>query len=264
MLKLGLLTINQIREIFEGEGPDESFIQQCKEDGRQGVKRLVISYLNQLEKAIREKERIEKLFVYEQELWQQGYTNVAGIDEVGRGPLAGPVVAAAVILPQRLTIVGLNDSKQVPEKRRPEIAREIRKHSAAWSIGLASVKEIDEFNILGATKLAMARAIEGLGIQAEFLLIDAVELSNVKISQKAIISGDTLSASIAAASILAKVYRDELMNTIHQDYPYYNFSANKGYMTAEHARALELYGPCAVHRTSFEPVRTARERKSPV
>ncbi len=258
------LTVAQVRDFLAGGNADEGFVELCKGDQRQGVRSLIAVYLRQSDRRAAEDARLEKLFCFEEELWQQGYTNLAGIDEAGRGPLAGPVVAGAVILPGKLKLPGLNDSKLVPEARRTELAREIRQKSFAWSIGVASVKEIDELNILVATKLAMARAVEGLGVKPGYLLVDAVKLSNVNIPYKAVINGDALSASIAAASILAKVYRDNLMNRLHLDYPYYNFAANKGYPTAEHARALGLYGPCAAHRTSFAPVRTAGAEKPTV
>ncbi|MDA8443208.1 MAG: ribonuclease HII [Peptococcaceae bacterium] len=257
MLKPDCLTINEVKLLLQ-DSPTEEFIRLCAMDERQGVRRLAESYGRQLERQHVENARLEKLYILEEELWQQGYTNIVGIDEVGRGPLAGPVVAGAVIFPGKLMLDGLNDSKRVPENKRHSLAREIRHKAIGWSIGLASVEEIDELNILGATKLAMARAVDSLGVAADYLLIDAIKLAKLAVPQKAIIGGDGLSASIAAASILAKVYRDDLMHKLHVDYPCYNFAANKGYLTPEHASALKAYGHCAVHRTSFEPVRTVR------
>lgn len=258
------LTVNQIRQVLNGGNVVNEFLESCQNDPRQGVRDLVSSYLRVLKKREVEESRLEKLYNFEVELWNQGYTKLAGIDEAGRGPLAGPVVAGAVIFPGISKIPGLNDSKQVPEAKRVELAREIRNQALAWSIGIASVREIDELNILGATKLAMSRAVDGLGINPGYLLIDAVRLNQSDIPCKPIIGGDALSASIAAASILAKVYRDNLMERLHRDYPYYNFASNKGYLTAEHAQALELYGPCPAHRTSFAPVRTVKTTKSTV
>ncbi len=258
------LTVAQIRELLKGGEAEENFVRLCQTDSRQGVRALALAYLRRLEEELKERTRLDRLFVYEQEVWQQGYTHIAGIDEVGRGPLAGPVVAAAVVLPGKLLLPGLNDSKLVPELKRNELAREIRQQAVVWSIGVASVEEIDQLNILGATRLAMVRAVEGLGTTPDYLLIDAVKLTNLTIPQQGIIDGDALSASIAAASILAKVYRDNLMQNLHQEYPQYNFASNKGYLTAEHAQALQLYGPCSQHRTSFAPVKTVRTGKTTV
>ncbi len=256
------LTVSQIREVLKEGQPEGKFIELCKVDERQSVRSLVLSYVRQLERQGAEDSRLEKLYCFEEELWAQGHTNIAGIDEVGRGPLAGPVVAAAIILPGKLKISGLNDSKLVPGTKREELARQIRKSAIAWSIGVATVEEIDTLNILGAAKLAMARAVESMGVRPDCLLIDAVKLTQLNIPQKSVIDGDALSGSIAAASILAKVYRDNLMNKLHMEYPYYNFASNKGYLTAEHSRALELYGPCSAHRNSFAPIRTVKTAKT--
>ncbi|HWJ04066.1 MAG TPA: ribonuclease HII [Verrucomicrobiae bacterium] len=258
------LTVNKIKVLLQEGNPDQDFLALCHCDDRQAVRNLALAYLKRLERHAQEDARLEKLFVFEEELWSQGYTNIAGIDEAGRGPLAGPVVAAAVILPGKLKISGLNDSKVVPERKRQELARQIRQQAVAWSIGVATVEEIDTLNILGATKTAMTRAVEGLGRQPDHLLIDAVKLTNLTLPQKPVIDGDALSASIAAASILAKVYRDSVMDELHKSYPYYNFGSNKGYLTAEHALALKEYGPCPWHRTSFAPVRTVGTGKSTV
>ena len=258
------LTVLQIKEVLIGGKPSEGFLSLCSADERVAVRNLSLSYYRKLEKQIRENARLEKLFCYEEDLWRQGYTNVVGIDEVGRGPLAGPVVAAAVILPGKLKLAGLNDSKVVPEVKRAELARQIRKGALAWSIGVAGVGEIESLNILGATKLAMTRAVEGLGVKPCYLLIDAVKLANLPIPQQGIVNGDALSASIAAASILAKVYRDGLMEDLHNHYPYYNFASNKGYLTTEHAQALKMYGPCPDHRVSFAQIRTLWAGKSTV
>jgi ribonuclease HII len=258
------LTVSRISRLLKEGSAEEDFIQLCQADPRQGVRSLALAYARQNERDVKEQARLEKLFEHEQEVWKRGFNCIAGIDEVGRGPLAGPVVAGAVVLPGKLILPGLKDSKLVPERKRNELAREIRQKAVAWGIGIASVEEIDRLNILGATKLAMVRAVESLGIKPEYLLIDALKLASLDIPQSAIINGDALSASIAAASILAKVYRDNLMEQLHQDYPHYNFASNKGYLTAEHARSLDLYGPCSLHRTSFAPVRTVWTGKTTV
>jgi ribonuclease HII len=183
-----------------------------------------------------------------------GYRRVAGLDEAGRGPLAGPVVAAAVILPRRCLFQGLNDSKLVAEPDRERLYGDIIERALGVGIGLASEREIDALNILEATKLAMRRAIQALAPLPDFLLIDALFLPSVPLPQRPIIKGDGLSVSIAAASIMAKVTRDRLMRDYHRRYPQYNFQSHKGYSTAEHLRLLEEYGPCEIHRRHFRPV----------
>jgi len=197
---------------------------------------------------------VEPTDLFETEARRCGYRLVAGLDEAGRGPLAGPVVAAAVILPRRCQLAGLNDSKQLTEMERERLYDEIRQRAVGIGVGQASEREIDAINILEATRLAMSRAIQALPAMPDYLLLDAIELSAVSLPQRAIIKGDTLSVSIAAASIVAKVTRDRLMGDYHRQYPQYNFQAHKGYGTAEHLRMLAAHGPCAIHRRSFRPV----------
>lgn len=191
---------------------------------------------------------------FEAEARRCGYRRIAGLDEAGRGPLAGPVVAAAVILPCRCRVPGLNDSKQVPVSDRERLCEEILRRAVGVGIGSASGREIDALNILEATRLAMARAVGALDPSPDFLLIDAVTLPLVGLPQRPIIKGDGLSLSIAAASIVAKVTRDRLMADYHRAYPQYNFLAHKGYGTSEHLRLLAEYGPCEIHRRTFRPV----------
>jgi ribonuclease HII len=176
------------------------------------------------------------------------------LDEAGRGPLAGPVVAAAVVLPRRCLPAGLNDSKQLTEAERERLYDEILQRAIGVGVGRASEREIDAMNILEATRLAMGRAIQALPAAPDYLLLDALELPAIHLPQRAVIKGDTLSVSIAAASIVAKVTRDRLMGEYHRQYPQYNFQAHKGYGTAEHLRMLAAHGPCAIHRRSFRPV----------
>jgi ribonuclease HII len=197
---------------------------------------------------------VEPTDLFETEARRCGYRLVAGLDEAGRGPLAGPVVAAAVILPRRCQFAGLNDSKQLTEMERERLYDEIRQRAVGIGVGQANEREIDAMNILEATRLAMGRAIQALPVMPDYLLLDAIELSAVSLPQRAIIKGDTLSASIAAASVVAKVTRDRLMGDYHRRYPQYNFQAHKGYGTAEHLRMLAMHGPCAIHRRSFRPV----------
>ncbi|MCC6826549.1 MAG: ribonuclease HII [Acidobacteria bacterium] len=192
---------------------------------------------------------------FEQQAEAEGFRFIAGLDEVGRGCLAGPVVAAACILDlSRPLPDGLNDSKKLSPARREKIAAELRETAAAWAIGEASAEEIDQINILEATKLAMRRALEKLSPQADYLLIDALQLKGIGLAQKAIIKGDSISASIAAASIIAKTFRDELMTAHDIEFPQYGFAGHKGYGSAAHLAALREYGHCKLHRTSFRGV----------
>lgn len=188
---------------------------------------------------------------YEKELANNGYTAVCGVDEAGRGPLAGPVVAAACILPIDCEIEGLNDSKKLSEKKRELLFDEIKEKAIAYSISSASNEEIDEFNILNATMLAMARAIEGLSPKADFAIVDGNCVRNFPIPAMTIVKGDAKSPSIAAASILAKVTRDRLCIEMDEKYPEYNFKKHKGYPTKEHRELVIKYGPCPLHRKTF-------------
>jgi len=183
-----------------------------------------------------------------------GFRRIAGLDEAGRGPLAGPVVAAVVILPRRWSSAILDDSKLLSENQRYTLFTAITTHAQAWSIGTASEQEIDELNILGATRLAGYRAINDLGSPPDYLLLDALHLPTVFIPQRPVIKGDQLSVSIAAASILAKVTRDRIMKTYHERFPDYQFHIHKGYPTPEHLKRLRQFGPCPGHRRSFRPV----------
>jgi len=203
---------------------------------------------------------VEPTDLFETEARRCGYRLVAGLDEAGRGPLAGPVVAAAVMLPRRCLLAGLNDSKQLTEAERERLYDEIRKRAVGIGVGQASEREIDEMNILEATRLAMGRAIQALPSVPDYLLLDAIELPAIHLPQRAIIKGDALSVSIAAASVIAKVTRDRLMGDYHRQYPQYNFLVHKGYGTAEHLRMLAEHGPCAIHRRSFRPVGDAERR----
>ena len=196
-----------------------------------------------------ELERLEGMLVYEREYRPLGV--VGGIDEVGRGPLAGPVVAAAVILPKECDILYLNDSKQISAKKRELLYDEIMEKAVAVGVGMANQDVIDDINILNADYEAMKQAISKLSVRPQLLLNDAVNIPGVDIPQVGIIKGDTLSASIAAASIIAKVTRDRLMVEYDSIYPGYGFARNMGYGTAEHIKALETIGPCAIHRRSF-------------
>ena len=193
----------------------------------------------------------QEWFRYEGEAREQGYTAVCGVDEAGRGPLAGPVCAAAVILPAVLVIEGVNDSKKLSEKKREELFPVICEKALAYGIGWADEREIDEINILQATYRAMKRAVEALPLTADYALIDGNRMPPLAIPGTTIVKGDALSMSIAAASILAKVSRDRVMVQFSREYPQYGFEQHKGYGTAAHVQALREYGPCPLHRQSF-------------
>jgi len=193
--------------------------------------------------------------MFEDEALSGGFQFVAGLDEVGRGALAGPVVAAAVILdPCAALPVGLNDSKKLTARQRERIAEELRSAAIAYAVGRIEPDEIDRINILQATRRAMLSALDQLSTPADYLLIDALELRDAKLPQRAIIRGDSISASIAAASIIAKTFRDQLMREYHDVYPHYNFAAHVGYGTRVHMQALRTHGACPIHRKSFRGV----------
>ena len=196
-------------------------------------------------------ERLQEMQHYERALYAEGRFFIAGVDEVGRGPLAGPVVTAAVILPQDFSLLGVDDSKKLSAKRRDELFEEIKSAALCWAIGRRDNICIDKINILEATKEAMAEAIHKLSIIPDHVLIDAVRLKNLNIPQTAIIRGDSTSVSIAAASILAKVTRDREMAAYHKQYPWYAFDSNKGYGTKAHYDGLDAHGLCPLHRKSF-------------
>ena len=191
------------------------------------------------------------LWEIERELHAEGIGLICGVDEAGRGPLAGPVCAAAVILPPETELPGLNDSKKLSEKKREQLFPEIQQIALAWSVAFASVEEIEERNILGATMLAMNRAIAGLSLTPDLALIDGNRNKEIEVPSRCVVHGDARCASIAAASILAKVSRDHLMLELAREYPQYGFEQHKGYGTRAHYAALREYGPCPAHRPSF-------------
>ncbi len=205
------------------------------------------------QKEVREKElmRLQALWEFENLQYSKGSVFVGGIDEAGRGPLAGPVSAACVILPKGIMIEGLNDSKKLTHVQREHLYEEITSCAVSWGVAMVDPDSIDRINILNATKLAMCKAVESMSIKPDFLLVDALLLGNISIKQQNIIKGDCKSASIAAASIIAKVTRDRLLEKMDLLYPVYGFVRNKGYGTAEHIAALKKYGPCPIHRRSF-------------
>ena len=206
----------------------------------------------------RDRRRLHRIHLFEKSAREQGFLYVGGIDEVGRGPLAGPVVAACVVASEPLMIRGLNDSKQVPAELRFEMAETIKAKCAAWAVGAASVEEIDRLNIYWASVLAMERAIASLTIAPEYLITDAVRIKSFIGPQEPLIKGDARSAVVAAASIVAKVHRDKLLVDLHEVEPRYGFADHKGYATPEHIRALAEHGPCRYHRSGWWRVREAQ------
>lgn len=201
---------------------------------------------------IKEEQRLQDMLINENELRQKGYNYICGIDEAGRGPLCGPVVASAVILDKDIIIEGVNDSKKLTEKKREELYEKIMSNALSVGIGMADINEIEELNILGATKLAMTRAVENLKIKPDYVLIDGNQnVKTIEIEQKTLVSGDSKSLSIACASIIAKVTRDRLLRDMDEKYPEYGFAKHKGYGTKAHIEAIKKYGITDIHRPSF-------------
>ncbi len=241
----------EIKKEFEERMPEQwaELYQEYAEDERAGVRSLIARYQKQEEALRQERLRLESMKMYERQYAECSY--ICGIDEAGRGPLAGPVVAGAVILPKDCEILYLNDSKKLSAKKREVLYDEIMEKAVAVGIGMASPARIDEINILQATYEAMRSAIAQLGVIPDILLNDAVTIPQVTIPQVPIIKGDAKSVSIAAASILAKVTRDRLMVQYDEVLPGYGFGQNKGYGSKEHIQALQKLGPTPIHRQSF-------------
>jgi ribonuclease HII len=245
-------SISSIRDRIRNTQTQElaQLIAGYEADPRDGVQKLLGSAEKRIEALHKELERTEKMKLYEHQYAAKGY--ICGIDEVGRGPLAGPVMAGAVILPADCDILYLNDSKQLSEKKREELYDIIMEKAVATGIGMSDPQRIDEINILQADYEAMAQAVSRLCVQPDVLLIDAVHIPQLeRFEQVSIIKGDAKSISIAAASIIAKVTRDRLMKELDASYPEYGFAQNKGYGSADHIAALKKYGPCPIHRRSF-------------
>ena len=252
-------TIKEVKErLAMIDELDHPLFEELILDGRAGVQAAISKRKRELQKQVDEDLRLEKMLAYEKELYAQGIDLIAGVDEVGRGPLAGPVVAAAVILPKACKIPGLNDSKKIPKSKHKEIYEAVLQNAIAIGIGIKDNQVIDQVNIYEATKLAMMEAIGQLEPQPQHLLIDAMRL-DLPISQTSIIKGDANSLSIAAASIVAKVTRDQMMEKFDREYPGYDFAQNAGYGTAKHLAGLDQLGVTPIHRRSFEPVKSMCE-----
>ncbi len=246
-------TLKEIDAEIKDMSPAEALkhLEQLRTEGILSVNRLIERYEKLLQAGEKEARRLEEMSKYERDAALQGFRLVAGIDEAGRGPLAGPVVAACVILPEGSMIPGLNDSKKLSAAQREKLYDLIIEKAVSIGIGFADEKLIDEINILNATKAAMIEAIDKVKPRPDLLLIDAVRLEEADIPQLPIIKGDALSISIAAASIIAKVTRDRLIEEADAVYPVYGFKKHKGYGTEEHIKAIKKYGICPIHRISF-------------
>ena len=245
-------TVAQIKqELLEcGEEQREALMAFYSQDDRKGVIQCLKSIRKHEEFIRAEKQRLREMKIFEESYCGE-YIAICGIDEAGRGPLAGPVVAGACILPMQADIFYLNDSKKLNKKKREQLFREIQEKSLAFGVGIVSPERIDEINILQATYEAMRQAVKQMELMPDLLLVDAVTIPDINVEQVGIIKGDEKSVSIAAASILAKVTRDRLMVQYDQAYPEYGFASHKGYGSAAHIAALKKYGPCPIHRRTF-------------
>ena len=253
-------SIPELRELFldRGRPVPKGLVEALEIDHRQGAQLLARRIRGRWRSNRAEGQRLHSLLRFEIELWLQGIKLVAGVDEAGMAPLAGPVVAGAVILPQHYKLRGLNDSKKIlDEERRAELAAQIKQDAICWSVGFAAVEEIDTINIYHAGLLAMQRALQGLSCAPEYVLVDARRIPNCAVPQRGIIRGDALSATIAAASIIAKTTRDAHMIELDAIYSGYGLATHKGYPTPQHCRLLKQLGALPIHRRSFARVRAA-------
>ena len=249
------MKISEVKELLAA-APTPEQIAMLQADERSGVKKLLAAYYKRLEKAALEQARFESMLTYEKEYYAQGMQYVAGVDEAGRGPLAGPLVIAAVILPQAVFIAGLNDSKQLSAAKREQLYDEIIAKAVAIEVNIVSVSNIDKLNIYTATQRGMAEVLEHLPVQPQVALIDAMPVEAKGINTVSIVHGDALSASIAAASIIAKVTRDRIMERLDKLFPTSGFAHNKGYGSGAHMQAIAEFGATKWHRRSYEPVKS--------
>ncbi|MGC4000114.1 MAG: ribonuclease HII [Anaeromyxobacter sp.] len=256
---LPALSIAELRQrlVERGEALSEACEAALEADPRAGARQVLAQVRRRRKENRAEGQRLRHLLRYETELWAQGVVHIAGVDEAGMAPLAGPVVAGACILPPDYRPRGIDDSKQLDRAERERLAEDIKRNAVCWATARAEVAEIDHLNIYHAGLLALRRAVQALDRAPGHLLIDARKLPELRIPQTPIIHGDALSLTIAAASILAKTTRDALMAELDQAHPGYGFARHKGYPTAEHFDALRRLGACPVHRQSFQPVREA-------
>ncbi len=257
MMDLSSLKTADIKHMLaQGVENEAAFVQAMQEDKRVSVQKLAQSYLKRKQKEEAERERVLHMYAMETAYYNQGVYHVAGVDEAGRGPAAGPVMIAAVILPPYWECPGLNDSKKLSPAKRDALYDKIMAEAVAVSCVSKSEKEIDALDIYHATMQGMYDAVAGLDTAAEAVLIDAMPLRDLTVPHQSVVHGDAVSASIAAASIIAKVTRDRLMVAYDKTYPQYGFAVHKGYLTQRHMDALHEYGPCPIHRRSFEPIKS--------
>ena len=249
------MTISEIREILLGS-PSEEFLAELELDSRVAVKKLLQAYHKRIEKAALERERFHKMLSYERQYYDEGAKLIAGVDEAGRGPLGGPLVIAAVVMPQEFFISGLNDSKQISASKRDKLYDEILQKALSVSVNIVSISNIDELNIYRATQQGMAEVLLHLDKQPDVALIDAMPVEAGDIKTVSLVHGDALSASIAAASIIAKVTRDRIMEKLDTLYPAYKFANTKGYGSKDHMQAIDQDGVTEWHRRSYEPVKS--------
>jgi ribonuclease HII len=251
------LSIDAIRERFVAGGQPVSphVLNRLKRDPRQGVRRIYELLKKRRAKEHEERMRLDGMLNFERVLWRSGLEHIAGVDEVGMGPLAGPVVAGAVVFPPGTELAGVDDSKRLDPEQREELAAAIRERASGIGIGHADVGEIDRLNIYAAGLLAMRRAIEALPVPPEHVLVDARVIPDLRCPQNAFNKGDGINFSIAAASIVAKTHRDRLMTELDAKYPEYGFARHKGYATSEHQEAIRRHGPCPIHRMSYGFIR---------
>lgn len=252
-LDIKTLSVKEINEMVSEIGLEEyaAVSEALMADERKAIQKIGEKLARDYNKVLFEEKRLEGMKSFEYALYEKGCIYIAGTDEVGRGPLAGPVVAAAVILPREFKVLGVNDSKKLSEKKREELYFLILNEAVSFGIGIVDNDKIDEINILNASKLAMKIACEKLNRKPDHLLVDAVHVDHLDIPQTGIIKGDSKSITIAAASIVAKVTRDRMMVEYHEQHPHYDFINNKGYGTALHYEGIRTHGLCPLHRKTF-------------
>jgi ribonuclease HII len=255
--EIARLAVAELRRrlVDRGEPLSEPCAAALAADPRAGARAVLAAVERRRAENRSEGQRLRTLLAFETGLWERGILRIAGVDEAGMGPLAGPIVAAAVVLPRDLRPRGLDDSKQLDAAARERLCAEVKAGADAWGVGMASVEEVDALNVYQAGLLAMRRAVQGIAVAPEYLLVDARRIPDVAIPQEGIIKGDAKSLSIAAASVVAKVTRDALMVEADGRHPGYGFARHKGYGAPEHLEALRRLGPCELHRRTFAPVR---------
>ncbi|GAO03504.1 ribonuclease HII [Anaeromyxobacter sp. PSR-1] len=256
---LARLSVAELRArlLDRGEALGDACEAALEADPRAGAREVLRLVRKRRRENRAEGQRLRHLLRYEGELWERGLVHVAGVDEAGMAPLAGPVVAGACVLPRDYRPRGIDDSKQLDRAERERLAEDIKRNAVCWAVARAEVEEIDRLNVYWAGMLALRRAVDGLAVRPEHLLVDARKLPDLPFPQTPIVHGDALSLTIAAASILAKTARDALMAELDLVHPGYGFARHKGYPTAEHFDALGRLGACPIHRRSFAPVRVA-------